>query len=143
MRNRLYTFGVGALFAVLLLPGTAFADSGQKKIEQFRVMLITQGEADTANVAAKDRAMTEKWLKEAEVLLANGKVDAATRRLRRVEFALDLIRAMVTSSNYRILAEEQEAASYAAPDQIAALEQSIKELQKRKVELERRLRTGR
>ncbi len=124
-----------------LVSASAFAAPTQQEIDQYKEMLKTQAEADSKNVSAADRAMAKKWLKEAEVLLANGEDEAATRRLQRVEFALDLIRAMVAASEIRAAAEQQEAEANKGPERTNELKKEIQQLQKRLGDLQRELQT--
>jgi len=115
----------------------------RQQIEQFKTMLEEQGQADTSGVTQKDRALTDKWIQEAEVLLANGNADATGRRLRRVEYALDMIRAMVAAANIDTLAEQQEVNFHGVQEQIDALEKEISQMQGRKSELEQELQRAR
>lgn len=121
--------------------GQTFAEEEERKVQQFEAMLAKQAELDSQGAAAKDRAMAEKWLKEAKVLLANGDDEAAAKRLRRVEFAIDLIRALVAASEIRTAAEEQEAAAYKAPERLSELQDELDALKKRKLELQRQLKS--
>ncbi|MBA2665289.1 MAG: hypothetical protein H0U74_23575 [Bradymonadaceae bacterium] len=111
----------------------------KQQIEQFKTMLEEQKQADTKGVSEKDRALTEKWLQESEVLLANGNGEATGRRLRRVEYALDLIRAMVAASNIDALAQQQEENFHSSGEQINAFEVEITELQRKKETLNQEL----
>lgn len=119
----------------------AFADDSADQIAQFQTMLEQQAQLDTTNAAAADRELTQKWLKEAEVLRANGDDEAASRRLRRVEFALDLIRAMVAAADIRTAAEAQEAAAYNAPQTVEALQDEVDVLKKKRADLQKELQT--
>ncbi len=121
--------------------GVASAEEQERQVQQFEAMLAKQAELDTQGAAAKDRAMAEKWLKEAKVLLANGDEEAAAKRLRRVEFAVDLIRALVAASEIRKAAEEQEAAAYKAPERLSELQDELDALKKRRAELQRKLKS--
>ncbi len=115
----------------------------RQQIEQFKTMLAEQGNADSSGVAEKDRSLTDKWLQEAEVLLANGNADATGRRLRRVEYALDMIRVMVASANIDTLAEQQEVSFHNLNEQIKSLETEITQLQQKKTQLEKELQQTR
>ena len=127
--------------SVLTLLGVVFttsigsADESADQIAQYRAMLDQQAQADSKGVAATDRDLAAKWLKEAEVLVANGDSGAASRRLRRVEFALDLIRAMVAASEIRTAAETQEAAAFKNPELLEQLQTEVDALRKKKAEL--------
>lgn len=132
---------VAIAFVACTFAGTGFAQEQERQVEQFEAMLAKQAELDSQGAAAKDRAMAEKWLKEAKVLLASGDEEDAAKRLRRVEFALDLIRALVAASEIRKAAEEQEAAAYNAPERLSKLQDELDELKKRKSELQRQLRS--
>ena len=111
----------------------------QQQIEQFKEMLQEQAEADENNLTEKDRAQTEAWIQEAEVLLANGRHEAVSRRLRRVEYSLDLIRALNGAVNIDTLAERQEAYFHTSKERIAQFEAEMRELQQKKANLEREL----
>lgn len=130
---------IATLFTLICAP--AFANDAERQSDQFEAMLAKQAELDSTNAAAQDRAAAEKWLKEARVLLANGDDSAADKRLRRVEFSIDLIRALVAAAEIRKAAEEQEASAYKGPEQLAELQAELETLKKRKVELERKLRS--
>lgn len=135
------------LFAgILAMSEPAYANPTaryRQQIEQFKTMLEEQGEADISGVTQKDRALTDKWIQEAEVLLANGNSDATGRRLRRVEYALDMIRAMVASANIDALAEQQEVSFHSLNEQIKNLESEITEMQQKKAGLEKELQRAR
>ncbi|MFU8805395.1 MAG: hypothetical protein ACNA8W_16400, partial [Bradymonadaceae bacterium] len=109
------------------------------QIQQFKQMLQEQAEADEKNTTERDRAQTEAWIQEAEVLLANGRHEAVTRRLRRVEYSLDLIRAMLGAENIDALAEGQEAYYHTSREQIAQFEAEIQDMQRKKASLEQEL----
>lgn len=130
---------VCALVAVMTMGGMVWADEAQDQIAQYRKMLDQQAEADVSGVASQDRQQAAKWLKEAEVLLANGDDEAAGRRLRRVEFSLDLIRAMVASAEIRMTAESQEASAFKAPKLLEQLQTEVDELRKKRAELQSEL----
>ncbi len=115
----------------------------RQQIEQFKTMLQEQGAADASGVSQKDRALTDKWIQEAEVLLANGNSDATGRRLRRVEYALDMIRAIVASANIDTLAEQQEVSFHSLNEQIKTLESEITQMQQKKAGLEKDLQRTR
>lgn len=123
----------------MLYCSAAFGNDAQVQIEQFKTMLETVAESDTTGAVAEDRALVSKWLKEAEVLLANGDRDAAKKRLRRVELGMELVRALTATVEIRAAADEQEAAAHRAPETIAKLKQEVEALQRRKTELEREL----
>lgn len=140
-QRRLVTvaFVLLSMFA-LAAPVSANATARYKQqIEQFQAMLDEQAGADAKNLTEKDRALTQKWLQEAEVLLANGNHEAVAHRVRRVEYALDLIRAMVTAANIDATAERQEEYFYTSREQIKELDAEIEELQARKAQLTQEL----
>lgn len=117
---------------------TAFAnDSAQ--IEQLRAMLDEQDTLDTTGAVKVDRDQARQWLQEAEVLVANGKSKLATQRLRRVEFAVELVTALVAAAQIRQAADAQEAAAYTAPEQLAKLQADVEALRKQKAELQTEL----
>ena len=133
-------FGVCAVALALTLAVPAYADESQEQISQYRAMLTEQDALDTKNVADQDRQLAAKWLQEAEVLLASGDDDAADKRLRRVEFAIDLIRAMVASAEIRNAAEAQEAAAFKGPELLEELQVEVDALKKKRADLEQELR---
>lgn len=130
-----------ALMVALGASVSAFADESAEQIQQYQTMLDQQTQLDTTNAAATDRELAQKWLKEAEVLRANGDDEAASRRLRRVEFTLDLIRAMVAAAEIRVAAETQEAAAYNAPQTVKALQDEVDALKKKRADLQKELQT--
>lgn len=125
-------------FAFLLPAGPAWANQTEQ-IEQLRSMLDQQDELDAEGAAKKDRDLARKWLQEAELLVANGKRDQAKRRLRRAEFAVELVTALVAAAVIQQKAKEQEAAAYSAPETKAELEAEVEKLRKRKAELQAEL----
>ncbi len=129
-----------ALVAIVLIASSAPAWANQtEQIEQLRAMLDEQDELDTEDAAKKDREMARKWLEEAEILVANGKEAAAKKRLRRVEFAVELVTALVAAAVIRQQAEEQEAAAYSSPDTLESLKQEVENLRTKKADLQREL----
>ncbi len=133
-------FGVCTMFLALTLAAPAYADENQEQITQYRTMLSEQDALDAKNVAQQDRQLAAKWLQEAEVLLANGDGDAADKRLRRVEFAIDLIRAMVASADIRTAAEAQEAAAFKGPELLEQLQAEVDALKTKRADLQQELR---
>lgn len=123
---------------LVLLPATVFANE-TAQVEQFRAMLDEQDALDTGNAAQKDRAEARQWLQEAEVLVANGKTKVAKQRLRRVEFAVELVTALVAAAQIRQAADAQEAAAYTAPEQLSKLQQDVEALRKQKTALQTEL----
>lgn len=129
------------LLAIVLVASplqSAWANPSEQ-IEQLRAMLDEQDELDQKDAAVKDRQMARKWLEEAQVLLANGKDDAAKRRIKRVEFAVELVTALVAAALVRQKAEEQEAAAYGAPETVEQLRADVEKLRQQKTELQREL----
>ena len=110
-----------------------------EQIEQLRTMLDEQDALDQKDAALKDRQMARKWLEEAQVLQANGKDDAAKRRIKRVEFAVELVTALVAAGLVRQRAEEQESAAYGAPDTVETLRADVERLRQEKSDLQREL----
>lgn len=115
------------------------AEPSQATIEQYKAELQEYRQAEQADAASKDIEMVGKWLEEAEVLMANGDEGAAKRRLKRVEFGLDLVRALVAAEQVRAAAEEQEAAAYTAPETTEKLKKEIDQLQQDKERLQQEL----
>lgn len=122
--------------AVLVAGAGPLAANPNAQIEQLRAMLDEQDKLDTANHAAKDREMARKWLEEAELLAANGKEEAAKRRIKRAEFAVELVTALVAAAIVRQKAEEQEAAAFNTPETVAALQVEVDALRKKKADLQ-------
>lgn len=131
----------GLVVVMLLGAPNIYANETQQQITQFRTMLEKHAEEDKTGSTTADREMAITWLKEAELLQANGDREAAKRRLRRVEASLDLIRALSATMGLRAAAEEQEAAAHKAPETLAALKAEIEELQRKKQTLQRELET--
>ncbi len=125
--------------SLTLLPLGHATATEVEQIQQFAAMLDEQDALDTAGAAKTDRQLTRQWLQEAEVLVANGKKEAAKHRLRRVEFALELVTALVGAALIRQKAEEQEASAYTAPEQLEALQLDVDNLRKRRTELQTEL----
>ena len=111
-----------------------------EQIEQLRAMLDEQDALDKDGAAATDRKLAREWLQEAEVLVANGKKDPARKRIRRVEFAVELVTALVAAALTRKAAEEQEASAFTAPEQLEQLRLEVEKLRKQKAELATELR---
>lgn len=140
-QRRLVTvaFVLLSMFA-LAAPVSANATARYKQqIEQFQATLEERAATDIKNITEKDRALTQKWLQEAEVLLANGKHEAVAHRVRRIEYALDLIQAMLHTADLDATAESQEEAFYTAREEIKRLDTEIEELQARKAQLTQEL----
>ncbi len=110
-----------------------------EQIEQLRAMLDQQDQIDEKDAALKDRQMARKWLEEAELLAANGKDSEAKRRIKRAEFAVELVTALVAAAVVRQKAEEQEAAAYGVPETVAKLQSDVEALRAQKAELQREL----
>ncbi len=129
------------MVGMLLLSTTLIAaEPDGSTVQQYRTELDEYKQAVGAKAADKDIEMVEKWLDEAEVLLANGDDGAAKRRLKRVEFGLDLVRAILAAEQVRNAAEEQEATAYTAPDTTEKLRADIEKLQQQKEELQSELK---
>lgn len=126
-----------AMFFGSTLP--AWAANPNEQIEQLRTMLDAQDALDEADAALKDRQVARKWLEEAELLAANGKEDAAKRRIRRAEFAVELVTALVAAALVRQKAEAQEAAAHGAPETVAALQQEVETLRAKRDQLQTEL----
>jgi hypothetical protein len=126
-----------ALAGVVTFAAPAFAaEPDQATVEQYQTELEEYRGAKGADAAKKDIEMVQKWLDEAAVLVANGDDGAAKRRLKRVEFGLDLVRAIVAAEQVRMAAEEQEAAAYTAPETSAKLKAEIEKLLEQKQQLQ-------
>ena len=129
--------------ALALGAGPAFAgaaDRYREQIQTFRAQLAEQAEADEAGLAAQDINKLADWLDEAESLLEQGETDEAGYRLKRVEYGLELVRALTAASQIQAQAENQELAATEARAQVTELEQQVTELKARKAELEQQLR---
>ena len=127
------------VFSLALLSAPPAWANQTEQIEQLRAMLDQQDELDTEDAAKQDRELARKWLQEAEILVANGKRDQAKRRLRRAEFAVELVTALVAAAVIQQKAEEQEAAAYSAPETKAQLEEEVEKLRAQKAELQAEL----
>lgn len=135
--HRLVSVTLVALFVAM--PVISVSANETEQIQQLGTMLDEQDTLDAADAAKKDRQLARQWLQEAEVLLANGKNEAAKRRLRRVEFAVELVTALVAAALIRQKAEEQEASAYTAPEQMEQLQTDVDNLRKKKTELQTEL----
>lgn len=125
--------------SLVLIPMTTASANESEQIEQFRAMLDEQDALDTSGAASKDRQLAREWLQEAEVLVANGKEKAARQRLRRVEFAVELVSNLVAAALIRQKAEEQEASAFGAPDTAEQLQLEVEQLRKQKTALQTEL----
>lgn len=124
---------------LLVVPLATASANEAEQIEQYRAMLDELDALDKSGAASTDRRLARQWLQEADVLVANGKEKGARQRLRRVEFAVELVTALVNAALIRQKAEEQEAYAYTAPEQAEALQLQVEELRKRKTELQKEL----
>ena len=113
------------------------ADQYRKQAAHFKKRLAKQAKQDSQKVARKDRKQTRQWLKNVDVLLANGHTDAAGRMLRRVKASLDLMDAMITAANIKGQAEKQEESYHQIKEKtIPKLKAKIKELKTKKKKLQ-------
>lgn len=136
---RRISLGIAFAVALMWVGPIAAAEPDQAMVEQYRTELQEYQQAVGADAASKDIEMVSKWIEEAEVLIAGGNEGAAKRRLKRVEFGLDMVRAIVAAEQVRLAAEEQETAAYSAPETAAKLEADIEKLQNEKSELQAEL----
>ena len=136
---RLFSFLIAAALAIWPV-GTVSANESEQ-IQQFAAMLDEQDALDTVGAAKVDRQLARQWLQEAEVLVANGKAPAARKRLQRVEFAVELVTALVGAALIRQRAEEQEASAFTAPEQLEALQLEVENLRKQRTDLQKELQT--
>lgn len=139
-----------ALLLITLITGalatSASANSRQeyaKQVEVFRAKLLEQSEADAGKLAADDIALVSTWLKEAQALLGSGDVDRAGYKLKRVEYGIDLIQALVGASKIKDAATQQTLAYEKSLAQIEKLKAETAKLQEQKAQLERDLRAAR
>ncbi|RDV39116.1 hypothetical protein DV096_00660 [Bradymonadaceae bacterium TMQ3] len=133
---------VAVLAAVTLVAQLGFANSPERsrqQIGEFRAQLEELESSDRKEVASRDVEMIEGWLQEAEVLLANGQQEAVTMRMRRVEYGLDMVRALVQAGNIDASAESQEERYHQARAEIEELQSEISALERRKAELQEEL----
>jgi wobble nucleotide-excising tRNase len=118
----------------------AAADQHKQQAAQFEKMLDNQASAAGADAAKKDIERARQWLESANVLLAKGNEEAASKYLGRVKVSLDLIAAQVQAGNIQKAADDQEEAYYKAKEtQIPELEADIQKLQEQKKELQQEL----
>ncbi|RAL23692.1 hypothetical protein DL240_05910 [Lujinxingia litoralis] len=135
------------LWAAVLLTLTLFAQVGfannaersRQQIGEFRSQLEELEASDRKQAATRDIEMIEGWLQESEVLLANGQQETVTMRMRRVEYGLDMVRAMIQAGNIDASAEGQEERYHQARAEIEELQSEIGALEGRKAELEAEL----
>src|SRR5690554_3495466 len=132
---------VAVMAAVMLVAQLKFANNAERsrqQIGEFRAQLEELETTDRKAVASRDIEMVEGWLQESEVLLANGQQEAVSMRIRRVEYGLDMIRAMVQAGNIDASAESQEERYHQAQAEIEKLQSEISALERRKAELDRK-----
>lgn len=132
------------VFALSAAPSVGFANSKQKytqQIQEFRDILTQSAKLDTESLAADDRSDAIRWLEEAELLLTRGDVDTAGVRLKRVEYAIDLISQMTLVSQIKGKVKEQESAVSTSAQQLQSMRAEVKKLQAQKVRLQRDLNT--
>ena len=133
---------VAVMAAVMLVAQLGFANNAERsrqQIGEFRAQLEELETTDRKAVASRDIEMVEGWLQESEVLLANGQQEAVSMRIRRVEYGLDMIRAMVQAGNIDASAESQEERYHQAQAEIEELQSEISALERRKAELQSEL----
>lgn len=111
----------------------------QESIDQFRAMLEEQESADTKKLAAEDLQDVHSWLDTSEKLLANGDYTRVHQMLKRVEYGLDLVTAVVGAAKMLVHAETQESGYGKAKEQIGTMRTEIQKLQAEKAELQRQL----
>lgn len=128
-----------AMVFLTVVSAPALANDTQEQIAQYQTVLAKIQEDTSVEAFSADFEMVQKWLKEAEVLAANGDRDAASKRLRRVDLGVELVRALAASAQIRQAAQEQEEAAHKAPETIAELEGEVESLTKKKRELEQEL----
>ena len=124
---------------VALAPSITMADARQRykqQIDQFRVMLEQTAKLDTQKLAADDCADAIKWLEEAEVLLAKGDMDAVSLRVKRIEYAMELIQQMTVLSQIRGKALEQEKGFASSTEQLAKMKKQIETLKQQKAKIQ-------
>lgn len=133
-----------AVAVVCASASPAFADAAaryRKQLETFRAEVTQQAEADEAGLASDELTLLADWLDQAETFLKQGDTDAAGYQLKRVEYGLDLVRALVAASQIEAKAKEQEAAHAQASEQVAKLKNEVDELVAKKAELQKQLQS--
>lgn len=121
-----------------LLPSLGMADARKRykqQIDQFRVMLEQTAKLDSQKLTEDDRTDVLKWLEESEVLLAKGDMDAVNMRLKRVEYAMELVQQLTVVSQIQGKALEQEKGHASASEEIEKMKKEIEKLQKQKQKL--------
>lgn len=111
----------------------------QASIDEFRALLEEQESADTRKLAAEDLQDVHDWLDNAEKLLATGDYTRVNQLLKRVEYGLDLVTAVVGAAQMLVQAETQESGFGKAQEQIKNMRVEITKLQAEKQELQRQL----
>lgn len=129
------------LVLALFLPLAVAGGSGSEQITNLRAELERLEESDTGSAGVDEIAMARAWLDEAEAALQARDTRLAERRLRRADHTVDLIRALIEVGNLDTATAAQRDRHSDAEQEIARLEEEIRELEARKVERERQLRS--
>lgn len=122
----------------------AIADASARQREQLaalRASLVTHAEQDDAKLASDDIQLVSSWLDQADELLAKREGDQASYRLKRAEYGVELVGAIVIASQIEAKANDQEAAFVRSDEQIAALKQEVEQLQQKRAALNSELNT--
>jgi hypothetical protein len=128
-----------AFTLLIAAPGAAQDRYGQQ-ITAFRAVLAEQADLDKGALAADERALMEQWLSEAEAMLAKGDRAGASRRLKRVEDGMELVRALVVASQLAGDADKQEQSAKAAAEQVESMKKEVEALTAKRQELQTQLR---
>lgn len=111
----------------------------QASIDELRALLEEQEKADSKKLAQEDLQDVHDWLDNAEKLLASGDYTRVNRLLKRSEYGLDLVTAVVGAAQVLVRAETQESGFGKAQEQIKTMRVEITKLQTEKQELQRQL----
>ena len=130
-----------SLFSILLVtaafaPSLLAQQSNGERIAQLEASLAEQEQLSDA--AAKDKQLARDFINDAKE--AQGSKKLFSRKIKRAEFAVELVRALVAAAVIRQKAEEQEAAAFSAPETTAEMAKEVERLRKRKAVLEQKLR---
>ena len=130
------------ILALGVAPSVGLANTKQtytQQIQEFRDILKQSAQLDSENLAADDRSDALRWLEEAELLLTRGDLETAGVRLKRVEYAVDLIGQLTLVSQIKGKVKEQDAAVSSSAAQLEEMKAQVKKLQEQKANLQREL----
>ncbi len=92
--------------------------------------------ADSKNAVSKDIVMARSFIRQAR------QADAAAQEKfhKRVEHALELVRALVAAAKLSDTADDQETAAFSSPEKLKNLKQKVEALSKRRDALKKTIK---